>query len=112
MFVETAEGRVEIGVFLSEGMRFFKEGLGGDGEEFGVVGGGVRIKDGVCAAAQLGTKILVFLGEDFLPEGNGFDGFSGRDVLREERGAVRGAVFVIQEMGEFMEDEVVAVRSV
>ncbi len=103
--VEILEDAVEGGVFFVELFGFFEEGFGGDGEELAGVLGSVGVEDGAAARLEVGFELVVVFGHDPDP---GVECF----LVGKQGGSVDPVVGHVEAMGEFVEDDVVAIAVV
>ncbi len=65
------EDLVDLGALAFELLGLFEEGFGGDGEEFGVVGGSVVVEHAAVSFGGFLDLDLVFFGEYLGPGGEG-----------------------------------------
>lgn len=90
---------------MAKGVGSLEEGFGGDGEEFGGIGGAVAVEQGGNAGGIGGLQGGEFDAHDAGP-GSFF-------IARaEERSAVGGEVFEVELVSEFVKDEVFAIGGI
>ena len=104
-FIVVLEFFIEIRFMLFQMRRFFEEGFRGNSEEFRRIRRAVLIKSRCSPIVHIMLQLLVTAAQNTGPS------FIVRPCP-EIGCAVDGAIFMVELMGEFMEDHIVSVPSV